>query len=129
MARRNPILALVVSVLVAGVLVTGFVSLSAVLIVLALAAPVVLLAFVGFLALSLLALPATIWLLLASGAPTRANREAEVDPTTELQRRYVRGEIGEEEFERRLSVLLDAGGTEGREREGDGRIRQRSLRR
>lgn len=33
--------------------------------------------------------------------------DSTVDPVTELQARYARGEISEEEFERRLSVLLE----------------------
>lgn len=33
---------------------------------------------------------------------------AAVDPVTELQARYARGEIDEEEFDRRLSMLLES---------------------
>jgi uncharacterized membrane protein len=43
------------------------------------------------------------------------SEESEPDPIAELERRYVRGEISEEEFEHRLSVLLDADELAGRE--------------
>lgn len=58
------------------------------------------------------------WLIVRTGALTgdeRSEDEPKADPVTELERRYVRGEISEEEFEHRLSVLLDADGRVGRE--------------
>lgn len=59
-----------------------------------------------------------VWLVVRTGALTgdeRPEYEPEADPVTELERRYVRGEISEEEFEHRLSVLLDADELAGRE--------------
>jgi uncharacterized membrane protein len=56
------------------------------------------------------------WLIVRTGALAgESGTEPESDPVTELERRYVRGEISEDEFERRLSVLLDADELAGRE--------------
>jgi uncharacterized membrane protein len=59
-----------------------------------------------------------VWLIVRTGAlvgDDRSESEPEPDPTTELERRYVRGEISEKEFEHRLSVVLDADELVGRE--------------
>lgn len=40
--------------------------------------------------------------------PPADERAVAVDPITELQGRYARGEIDEDEFERRLAVLLES---------------------
>lgn len=54
---------------------------------------------------------------LAGGSGSEPERPSQPHPITELERRYVRGEISEEEFEHRLSTLLDAEERAGRDAE------------
>jgi uncharacterized membrane protein len=71
------------------------------LIVLAVEAPSVL-AFLG--GVVLLA-----WFAVRTGTLTADDEnESDPEPLTELERRYVNGELSDDEFEHRLSVLLDA---------------------
>jgi hypothetical protein len=44
-----------------------------------------------------------------------AKRSTESDPLTALQQRYARGEISEEEFEHRLTTILEADELAGRD--------------
>jgi uncharacterized membrane protein len=105
--RGRPFLLILVgAVLLSIVAVAGIVSAAAVAIVLAIEAPMVLLSIVVFLGLVLLGVASIGWLALGRAYPRRI--EDDSDATAELERRYVRGEIDEEEFEHRLSVLFEA---------------------
>lgn len=112
--RENPLLAIVAIVLGAGLAGMGIVFGTGLLIVLAAEAPLVLVLLL-FVALLLGGLA------VRSGLPFGDEEEADLDPLTELEQRYVRGEIDEEEFERRLSTILDANERAGREPEPSGR--------
>lgn len=64
------------------------------------------------------------WLVVRTGALTDNTGDdpepvPRPDPITELERRYVRGEISESEFEHRLSTLLDADERAGRAAESE----------
>ncbi|MFC6905510.1 SHOCT domain-containing protein [Halalkalicoccus tibetensis] len=111
-AKENPILAIVAIVFGAGILTTGMVFGTGLLIVLAAEAPFVLLVL---LFVALLAVGLAVRSGLALGGEDEEDEE--LDPLTELERRYVRGEITEEEFEHRLSTLLDAEERAGRDAE------------
>ena len=119
---RNKLLALVALVLGAGVVTTTIVFGFVLLVVLIAEAPflVPILAGLLLLALSLAWVAARRgYLSIGSDASDAEESEEALDPVEELERRYVRGEIGEEEFEHRLSVLLDADERAGREHEWD----------
>ncbi len=116
---RNKLLALVALVLGAGVVTTTIVFGFVLLVVLIAEAPFLVPILAGLLLLALsLAWVAARRGYLSIGSDADESEES-LDPVEELERRYVRGEIGDEEFEHRLSVLLDADERAGREHEWD----------
>ncbi|WP_331235514.1 SHOCT domain-containing protein [Natronorarus salvus] len=119
---ENPLFSLVALVLGSGIAITGIVFGFVLLVVLVGEAPFLIPILAGLLlVVSLLAIYAARrgYLSIGSDASDAEESEEALDPVDELERRYVRGEIGEEEFEHRLSVLLDADDRAGRERDWD----------
>ncbi len=114
---ENPLFALVALVLGSGVVITSIVFGFVVLVVLIGEAPFLIPVLAGFLLVAItLAVYAAREGYLSFGSDAEETEE-DLDPVVELERRYVRGEISEEEFEHRLSVLLDADERAGREEE------------
>jgi uncharacterized membrane protein len=116
---QNPLFSLVALVLGSGVVITGIVFGFVLLVVLIGEAPFLIPVLAGLLLVAVtLAVYAARRGYLSVGADAD-DQEEDLDPVIELERRYVRGEIDEDEFEHRLSVLLDADERAGREHDWD----------
>ncbi len=110
-ARENPLLAIAALVFGAGIAVVGIVFGFVLLVVLAVEAPLAL----GALLLVLLLVVGLATRSRLTAGPGMDAEAEEPDPLTELERRYVAGEMDDEEFEHRLSMILDAEERAGRD--------------
>jgi len=101
---ENPLLAAVALIFGAPFAVAGFALIVGPIIVLIEAS-----ALLGFFALFMIAFFGyfTAALLLNDDEETDAETDSPVDPVTELEQRYVRGELSDEEFEHRLDRLIE----------------------